>query len=284
VDVFLTSSTADLGESAATLSAVAGGSTSAFRELSSGSYRLRVTGSGDPTDLRLDIPAITLADRQHASLVLTAGASGVLLDGVFIPQQGQATPMKNTQARVRVAAGVDGAGSVGVSLGSRTLVGALRSPSVGPYQLVDAGSQTLTVRVNGSELLTTTRAFAAGSDHTLLVYGAAGAGELRVIQDDNRLPSLATRSKLRLVHGAAGLDALTLAVDYLALVSDTVAGTASASSTVTSSSTARVDVTSASAAAAVYTAEEVNLQGQAVYSVFVLGGNASATGLIRKER
>jgi hypothetical protein len=45
-----------------------------------------------------------------------------------------------------------------------------------------------------------------------------------------------------------------------------------------------LDFEAASAVAAVYTAEEVNLQGQAVYSVFVLGGNASATGLIRKER
>ena len=284
VDVFLTSSSADLGESASTVAAVAGATASGFRELSSGTYRLRVTGSGDPNDLRLDMATFTLADRQHATLVLTAGASGVLLDGVLIPQQGQAALLKNTQARVRVAAGVDSAGSVGVSLGGRTLAGALRSPSLGPYQLVDAGSQTLVVRINGSELLTTTRSFTAGSDHTLLVYGTAAAGELRVLIDDNRLPGLATRSKLRLVHGAAGVDALTLSVDYLALATDTVLGTASATSTVTSSTTARVDVSSASAAAAVYTAEEVNLQGLAVYSVFVLGGNASPTGLIRKER
>ena len=47
---------------------------------------------------------------------------------------------------------------------------------------------------------------------------------------------------------------------------------------------ARLDVSSASSSDAVYTATEVNLQTQGVYTLFVLGGNAAPTGVLRKDR
>ena len=47
---------------------------------------------------------------------------------------------------------------------------------------------------------------------------------------------------------------------------------------------ARLDVSSASSSDAVYTATEVNLQAQGVYTLFVLGGNAAPTGVLRKDR
>lgn len=284
LDVFITPTTADLGETSATQAGLASGSLSGFRDLSQGTYRLRVTGVGDPNDIRLDIPAITLKEKTYATLVLTAGASGVLVNGTLIEQQADITTMKNTKARMRVVASVNNGGNVAVSVGGRTLAGGLRSPSVGPYTLVDAGSVDLTVRVNGAVVSTGARSFAAGSDYTLLTYGLDGAGEVQVVTDDNRLPSAATRVKLRLVHAAAGTDPLTLSVDYLALATDIASGTVSPFATTNSNSSVRLDVTSASGVSALYSATDVNLQGQAVYTVFMLGGNASPTGVIRKER
>jgi hypothetical protein len=101
---------------------------------------------------------------------------------------------------------------------------------------------------------------------------------------DNRPPSLTSHTELRLIHGAAGVDPLTPSVDYLALASDQPAGSSSAYISMTSASSVRVDDTAAAAPAPIYTKTEVNLQPQAVYTVFVLGGNASPTGVIRKER
>lgn len=284
VDVFFTSETAELAASLPTQGALAAGSLSSFRELQAGTYRLRVTGPGDPNDVRLDVSGVVLATRQHFNLVLTAGAGGVLLNGVLIQQQGAAVQLPNTKARVRLVAGVDTAGVVAVAVAGTTLVGGLRSPSVGPYLLVNAGALAVQVRVNGTVVADESRTFAAGTDYTLMVFGALAAPAIRVISDDNRLPSLNTRAKIRLVHGANGVGAITLSTDFLAVAPDIALGAGSAYATVVSGTSVRLDVTSAASIDPLYVAETANLQGASVYTVFLLGGNALPTGVIRKER
>ncbi len=290
VDVFITATAADLGETSATQGNLASGSLSGFRELSQGTYRLRVTGAGEPNDVRLDIPAITLKDKAYATLVLTAGASGVLVNGTLIEQQGDVTSLKNTKARVRLVAGVNNAGIVNVSFGGQTLFGGLRSLNIAPYATVDAGAAVdLTVRVNGNVVTTGDRNFVAGTDYTLLAYGLDGAPAVQLLTDDNRLPSITNRVKVRLLHAAAGTDPLTLSINFQALANDIVSGTVSPFVTLASSTTARIDVTSATALAPLVSETDVNLLGQSIYTVFVLGGNVVGgvdvpIGVIRKER
>lgn len=291
VDVFITPAAADLGETAATQGNLASGSLSGFRELSQGTYRLRVTGASDPNDLRLDIPAITLKDKSYATLVLTAGASGVLVNGTLIEQQGAVTALKNTKARVRLVAGVNNGGIVSATFGTSTLFGGLRSPNIAPYATVEAGSAPvdLTVRVNTVPVITGPRSFVAGTDYTILAYGLNGAPAVQVLTDDNRLPSITGRAKVRLLHAAAGTDALTLSINFQALASDIVSGSASPFVTVASNASTRIDVTSASAVTPLLSEPAVNLLGQSVYTVFVLGGNVvngedKPTAFIRKER
>jgi Domain of unknown function (DUF4397) len=284
VDVYLTTASAELADASATASAVASGSLAGYRELDRGSYRLRVTGAGDVDDVRLDLPSITLGDREHATLILTAGSGGVLVNAVLLVQQGAATLLNNTQARVRVVAGVDGGGTVSATFGARTLVGALRSPSVGNYALVDAGTADLVLRVNGSTALSGSRGFDAGADYTLLAFGVAGTAELRTIADDNRLPSNTNRVKVRLLHGAANVEPLTLAVDYAPAASDVASGTASAFASLNKADDVRLDVTGPSYPSPLYTTEDLDLQGLGVYTVFVLGGHTAPTGVLRKDR
>jgi len=291
VDVFFTSAAADLGETAPTQPSIGAGTLSGFREISAGTYRLRVTGVGDPTDLRLDISGVVLAAKQHFNLVLTAGIGGVLLNGVLIQQQAAAVVMRNTKARVRLVAGVDGAGVVAVTAAGNNLLLPLRSPTLGRYVSVDAGALPLQFRVNGTVISETTQTFVAGADYTLLAFGPLAAPSLRLITDDNRLPSLASRVKLRVIHGANGIDPITLSADFQAVASDIPLGSASAFINTASGTTVRIDVTSASAGAALFTEQPVNLQSQAVYTVFLLGGNTSPAtgapvpqGFIRKER
>ena len=284
VDVYFTSTTAVLGETAATQAGVTAGQLTSFRDINGQAWRLRVTGAGDPNDVRLDIASVTLDPKAYYTLIVTAGASGVLVNATLIKQQSTANTLKNTKARVRVVAGADSGGVVNATAAGVTLVGGLRSPSVAPYQLVDAGNVPLVVRVNGTIFTSPTLNFASGTDYTLMVYGTTAAPQLRQFVDDNRLPALNTRTKVRLIHGAAGQDPATLSIDFLAVASDVSLGGTSAYANVASSSSVRIDVTSATAAAPLYVAETVNLQGSSVYTVFVLGGNATVTGVIRKER
>lgn len=292
VDVFLTptSSTGDLGDVQPNQSALTSGSLSGFRDVGAASYRLRVTGSGDPNDVRLDIPSITLPAKKYATLVITAGAGGVLVNGTLIEQRAAVTTLKNTKARVRVVASVGAAGNVGVTLGGATIIGALRSPGVGPYTLVNSGAQELVVRNNGTAFSTSQRTLAPGADYTLMAYGAETAPTVALLTDDNRLPSINTRAKIRLVNGLTGTDPLTMQVDYLTqtATSDIARGTASAYATVAAAGSTRLDITAATAVDPLFTLTAASgaslLQAQGVYTVFMLGGQTAAAGRLSRDR
>jgi hypothetical protein len=120
-----------------------------------------------------------------------------------------------------------------------------------------------------------------------MAYGSAAAGKLLLLTDDNRLPSSTTRVKVRLVNGIDGSDPLTLSVDYLALASNVVAGSTSTYATANSNSSVQLQVTSATASEPLYQTTSTtpfNLLGQGVYTVFMLSGNATPTGIPRRER
>ena len=103
-------------------------------------YHLCVTAAGDPTDLRLDLPAFTLSSRQVTTIVLTATSGGVLVDAYIVAQQAAVTVRRNPSARVRIVADAAGGATVGVAVNAKTLLDTAPSPSVGGYALVAAGS------------------------------------------------------------------------------------------------------------------------------------------------
>ncbi len=291
LDVFVTAASVDLGDATPTQGSLTTGTLGGFRDLSAGTYRLRVTGAGDPNDVRLDIPSITLSPLTYTTLMLTAGGGGVLVNGTLIQQQAAVTSLKNTNARVRAVASVPAAGNVGATLGNTTLVGSLRSPGIGPYTLIPAGTQTATVRVNGTVVSSVSNNFLPGADYTMLVYGdTTGTPQVAVLTDDNRLPSVTTRSKIRIVNGTGGVDPLTMQVDYLTqtATSNIASGTASSYATIVSTGSSRLDITSPSAIDPLFTTTAATgtnlLQPQGVYTVFMLGGQSAPSGRLSRDR
>lgn len=284
LDVYLTQQDADLADASALASSVSAATLGSYKDVGAGTYRLRVTTAGDPDDVRLDVSGITINEAEYATLVITAGSGGVLVNGAVLVQQGGLAQARNTQARIRVIAGAEARGTVSASLDGGTLA-TLVSPSVGSYQRIAAGSAELTVRMAGSVVGTTTQTFKPGADYTLLAYGSAGSdAAYRLVSDDNRLPTAASRYRIRLVNAASTSGATTLSVDYAALVSDVSPGQASSFVTATTNSDARVDVTSSTGGEYLYTLTEASLQSYGVYTVFLLGGNAAPTGVLRKDR
>ena len=291
LDVFVTAATVDLGDATPTQASLTTGTLGGFRDLSAGTYRLRVTGAGDPNDVRLDIPSITLPGGVYTTLMLTAGGGGVLVNGTLIQQQAAVTSLKNTNARVRVVASVPSAGNVGVSFGITPLVGSLRSPGIGPYTSIAAGTQTPTVTINGAALPSFTTTLVPGADYTMLVHrDTANVAKVALLTDDNRLPSVTTRSKIRIVNGTGSVDALTMQVDYLtqAATSNIASGAASTYATIISTGSARLDITSPSAIDPLFTTTAATgtslLQPQGVYTVFMLGGQTAPSGRLSRDR
>ena len=82
------------------------GVTTGYFEITKGTYHIWVTGVGNKTDLRLDLPSVVISDQQVLTLILTSTAGGVLVDGWLVTQQAAVSAQTNASARVRVAANI----------------------------------------------------------------------------------------------------------------------------------------------------------------------------------
>jgi hypothetical protein len=190
---------------------------------------------------------------------------------------------------VRLAAGVNDAANVSATVAGVTVSGSVASPRVGGYVLVDAGTADLTVRVNGAVVSTTPRTFADGGDYTVLAYGTNAATTVALLADDNRLPSTATRAKVRLVNGTLGESPMTLSLDFQPLQpSDITVGNASSYYAADSTTATRIEISSLTATTPLFTQVGTTdgklLQSQGVYTVFMLGGKATSEGVFRRDR
>lgn len=295
LDVYLTQNIADLTNATPTVSGVASAALSGYKALVAGTYRLRVTSAGNPGDVRLDVPAVTLTAQQDASIIITSGAGGVLVNGALLVQQGAVTTYGNGQSRLRVAAGEPSSGTVSVVLDAgtataQTLATGLVSPVVNAYATITSGSHTVDVQLNGVSISSATQTFTAGSDYTLLAYGGNAAG-VTLLSDDNLLPAIG-QVKVRLINADASLPLLTLLVDNSLLASDVTPGavtTAITTPTVTNQ-TSTLTVTPSNTSGTLYTSPATVLQSQGVYSLFMLGGgncpNSTSPycGVLRKDR
>jgi len=284
LDVYVVATDADLSTAVASAS-LSPATTGAYIDFPKGTYHLRVTAAGNRADVRLDVPAITLADQQVASLVLTAASTGALVDGLLVNQGGSTTAWRNADARLRVVAAVTGNGTVAATTSDGALSTALQSPSVGSYAVVPVALPGLVVKVNGIAIDTSTLAIAAGADATLLVYGDAAAPQWRLLIDDNLPSTVTTNTKLRVVHVLNGLGStLSLSADYVGVANNVAFGTASAPADVAAGTSMRLEVDSPVRTTPLYLATDVSLTAQNVYSLFAMGDAAAPVTVLRKDR
>jgi hypothetical protein len=286
LDVYLTGADDSLDSSTPIASGVDAGAQSGYASVSSGTYRLRVTAAGDTTDVRLDVPSITLDSTKVLTLVMAPGSGGVLVHAIGVLQDGNVTPYLNTQARVRVVAAIADSGTVTVNAGGTLLANNAKSSTILSYATVDAGTLALNTAVNGTALAADSLTVTGGQDMTLLVTGT-GAGDATVtkIADDNRRPAVSTKYKLRMVHAAPSLadQNLSMTVDFGAVVNDLAFGQASAFSNLTATSSSTIDVTSP-ADGSVYTLTNLALQSKGLYTLYMFDTTSGLVGVLRKER
>lgn len=284
LDVYVTDPTTDLASVASpTLSITADlfAASSGWLIYNPGTYRVRVTGAGNKSDLRIDMP-VTLTALQIGSVVLTPASGGLLLNGATLIQQGTYLATSNTTARVRLVAAVSGGATVAATAGAVTIDAGSLSPAVGTYVVVPAAG-VLAVNVNGNPVAAPAAGLARGSDATLMVYGNPATATASLIADDNRRPSAAANVKMRLVNGVTGTPSgLTLTVNFTPLATGVASGTASGYGLVAGSAAMRLDVTSAVTQA--YSASGLNIGGDSVYTLFVLGDFGAPLYQLRRDR
>jgi hypothetical protein len=282
LDIYLTLPDERLEDVAPTVAAAEAGTPSEYVEINRGSYRLRATEAGNKSELRLDVPVLTLGDRQIATLIVTPSSGGVLVNALLIDRGDAPVSLPNTNARVRAVIGVGGNPSASVVLAGNQLFAGTR---VGAYQLVPTGNYTPVILVNGIAVASAGISLLPGTDRTLLVYGPAAAPLVSVLNDDNRLPAQATQTNVRLVHGVDGRgEGLTLLSTAGELARNVPSGTASAYGTRASGTALSLDVTSPASLDPISEFDNVTLDANGVYSVFVLGDRGAEVGILRKDR
>jgi hypothetical protein len=279
LDVYMAVQGTSLANASALVSSISG--TTGYYEIAKNTYHIWVTGAGDKTDLRLDLPSITLGDQQVLTLALSGTTGGVLVNGVLITQKGSVVAQTNNNARVRMVANLAASGSVtsanvnGVSLlGSGTSM----TTSLGAYTLVPAG--TMTATVNGAAACAG-NTVAAGADVTLLYAGAVALPQCFLINDDNTLPS-SGYTKLRVLNGVNGLAGnISLTYNSQIVASNVAFGAASTAKFVTSNvASSSLAVTPAS----VFSTTNLYLTSRGVYTLFLLGDSpASILGFVNQD-
>jgi hypothetical protein len=285
VDIYLTGSDEPLASAVPLQSAAAVGAVGDWLTVNAATWRLRITAAGNKADLRIDLPALALPSRQIATLVITPGRGGVLVNTLLLVQQGSITAGASPQARVRLAAGVADGGAVAARVGSTVLATNVGSPAVDVYTLLPAGTVPVVVSVNGQAVLMPDAALLAGADYTLLVRGPLDAAQATWIEDDNTLPANANQAKLRLVHGVADFSAaIAMTADFVPVADGVSPGTASTHRLVNATTTASLSVTGSGRSTPLFGAVDQHLEAGANYTVFVVGPAASAVGILRKDR
>lgn len=290
VDVYLTDPSVNLADASPTFSNVAGGTiaSAGFLTLASGTYRIRVTAAGSQTDIRLDsVTGITFSSLEILSIVVTGTSGGVLVNASVIPQQGTLTAVNTPYARVRAAAGIPSGSNLTASLGGTTLLSTAAANTVSQYSLVQAGTETLNLTLNGGALAPSDQTLLAGGDYTVLVLnGTSVAGTTAsLISDDNRLPSTSAYAKIKLVNAMSALgDPLTMNVNYTPVASAIALGSASSSTEVTAGANSEVDTVDANTSTTLFTNTTATLTNSEVYDLFMFGSATSTVGALRTNR
>ena len=289
VDVYVTSKACASLTSAdsATATAVTGlqdGYTAVVAASGGSSWHVCVTGTGDRTDLRLDIPALTLTSQQIATLILTKTSGGVLMNGALLNQQGTLTAYANTNVRLRLVADAAAGGTVSASVNGTTLGSGYVSPTVSAWRTVSAGDLALTLSIDGVAITRTGLATVAGGDYTLLVAGTAGAPTINLLADDDSAPtSTSLPVRMKLVNGLNGGSGSAMLTSSGVVVGDSVAfGAASGDANIAAASAA-ADLQVTSAGTTLWEVSGQTLTSGSVYTVFLLGDVGAPKGVLRVD-
>lgn len=287
LDVYVIPAGTALADVSPIVSSIGGKVVSNYSEITKGTYQVQVTGAGDKTDLRLSIPSLVLEDGKIMSLILTSTPGGVLVHGNTMLQKGAVTANKNTTTRVRLVSGVSPDASVAAILNGTVLSTGLKSPAVGsPYALVNSGTATPDVAVNGVTVTTTPLTLVPGGDATLAVIGDASAAQVAYLVEDNSPPTTSTNANIRLVNGVQGLGTtkITLTIDFGVMATEIGFGEASEPKQVAAATGYRMEVTAGANSLFLENDPKTPILAGRNYTLFMLGNATTPVGVFRRDR
>jgi len=285
LDVYVVApGTTDLSQSAPVFQSAVFRGSPVWTTLVAGTFDVVVTGAGNPSDVRLTLPSVPVANGQVLALAFMSTPGGSLVNAMLDSLNGPAQFVSNTNARVRIVSAlpVNPATAVTGTIGTTTL-SSVFAPNPGLYTLVAGGSSTYSIGVGAAQVASLPPAtFAAGGDFTIIVYGTVATPSVAVYTDNNQIPVVGGDVKLRLVNAAvSGGTGLTLYVNNVQAASDVAYGAASPYFAVATSSSAQLELVEPSVPPVFPPTVQLSPSGS-VYTVFVI--DSTLTPYVIRDR
>lgn len=269
VDVYMTKTAGDsLTDVSPDVAVLTAGRTDSYREVDSGAYRLRVTATGSKTDLRLDVPAVTLETGKVHVLMLTSAPGSAMVNALLMPYQGAATRFENGIAKARVISALDSSATVTAAINGKTLLNGAGSPVVSAYENITVtGGVSMDWTASGVAQPAQALSLERSSTYSVLLWGNAAAPSVATLKEDTALPTVGT-AKLRVINGVQGLGAVSLTVNLSPAV--TGVGEGQLAATTVSNVTDELAIAVRAGATTVFsTSRKLNSGG--IYTVYLTG-------------
>lgn len=207
-DFYFTEASESLDDVSPVLYGVSKGSTGTTAALEAGTYRLRVTATGSKTDIRLNIPEVTIAEGGLATLIVTDTEGGVLVNAVLLPRDGQPVSFSNTDsARLRILNVSVGYPQLDLYTNDRSgpadvlRFSGVDRGSTSDYASVTAATYDLKFRRSGATgtLLTEVASLSEDTNITYVAYGTTNRFAIQALQEDQSAPN-AGYTRLRMLN------------------------------------------------------------------------------------
>lgn len=282
VDVYLNKvGVASLDEATVKAASIGTGRGDSYRTIDASAYRLRVTAAGNSSDVRLDVPSITLDSTKVYGVILVSSGSGNMVNAYVLPYKSSPTLFSNPTSNVRVISALPRSTTLSASLNGTSMFSGTASPAVSGYQnLVVTNGATLDWSVNGVAQPAKTITLSASSTYGMLVWGDPAAPTVTSLEEFSVLPISAGTAKVRVLHAAQGLGAASLVVNLSPKLSGIAAGTLSSATVLTGTEEVTVEVR---ADGQTLYSETRSFTSGASYTVYLIGTPGHYEALLLRD-
>ncbi|WP_051258622.1 DUF4397 domain-containing protein [Chitinibacter tainanensis] len=291
VDIYITTPTADLATTAATIPNVAFKGVSAALEVAPADYRVRVTAAGSKTVVfdSGTLPVAAGNDLLAVAVPQANGSAPISLLLVSRASSGNVTQVLDVNAKLRVVHASPDAPAVDVLANGSAILSNVPFFTASSYLTVPAVNYTVALNLAGTstQALTGSLQLAKASNVTVFAVGlAAGSPALQylVAKDDASLPP-AGQAKVRVVHASPNAPAVDVYAND-ALVLSNVAFPAVADYLKVPSGSYVFKLRAAGAAASsapAFTSGAVTVDAGKIYTVVARGLLPNSTGNSSKD-
>ncbi|WP_269630638.1 DUF4397 domain-containing protein [Pelomonas sp. BJYL3] len=276
VDVYVTAPGASLDDATPLAASLVPGNGDAYRTITSGTYRIRVTSATNKKDLRLDIPSVNLDSAKVNTLVLTSATGGVMVNGLLLAQQGAVTKYENGLAKVRAMSALTRDDSATVSFNGTKALENRPAPARSSYfDITVTNGLKVDWSVNGTAQAPQTVALERSGVYGILLWGDAAAPTLTALKEDNSLPTGLNQAKVRVLNSVKGLGKVSLYIDAQPLIADVEPGQLSSSILLSTTSEIQFDVR---AGAPTVFLSKKTLTANKVYTIWLTGTPGALEG------